>query len=334
MRTPLCDALGIEHPIVSAPMGPDLAGPELVAAVSGAGGLGILQAQFAPPAALREQIREIRSRTAKPFGVSAILHFPCDPLVEVCLEERVPVLWFFWGDPAKYVAPAHAAGTKVFHQCGSVAEARSAARAGVDVVVAQGSEAGGHVRGTVSTLVLVPRVVDAVAPTPVIASGGIADGRGLVAVLALGAQAGVLGTRFLASQESRAHPRYKELLVQATEQDTALTTLFGVGWPHAPHRALRTPFVEKWLGDEARGQVGRPDDPVVGRTVVAGRDLEVREFVCFPPNRDASGDVESMGMLAGQCVGAIDSIKPAAEIVREIAAEAQRLERRLNETRL
>jgi NAD(P)H-dependent flavin oxidoreductase YrpB (nitropropane dioxygenase family) len=201
-------------------------------------------------------------------------------------------------------------------------------------VVAQGSEAGGHVRGDVSTLVLVPRVVDAISPTPVIASGGIADGRGLVAVLALGAQAGVLGTRFLASHESRAHPRYKELLVQATEQDTALTTLFGVGWPHAPHRALRTPFVEKWRGDEARGQVGRPEDPVVGRTVVAGRDLEVREFVCFPPNRDASGDVESMGMLAGQCVGAIDSIKPAAEIVREIAAEAQRLERRLNETRL
>ena len=110
MRTPLCDALGIEHPIVSAPMGPDLAGPELVAAVSGAGGLGVLQAQFAPPEALREQIREIRSRTAKPFGVSAILHFPCDPIVEICLEERVPVLWFFWGDPAKYVAPAHAAG--------------------------------------------------------------------------------------------------------------------------------------------------------------------------------------------------------------------------------
>src|SRR5262245_928768 len=328
MRTPLCDALGIEQPILSAPMGPDLSGPELVAAVSGAGGLGVLQAQFAAPEELRAQIRAIRARTAKPFGVSAILHFPCDPLVEVCLAERVPVLWFFWGDPARYVAPAHAAGTKVFHQCGSIAEAEAAARAGVDAVVAQGCEAGGHVRGTTSTLVLVPKVVDAIAPTPVIASGGIADGRGVAAVLALGAQAAALGTRFLATPESRAHPRYKELLLSSTAKDTALTTLFGVGWPHAPHRALRTPFVEKWLHDEARGQEGRPDDPVIGRTEVAGRSFEVREFVCFPPNRDATGDVESMGMLAGQCAGAIDSLLPAAQIVRELVEEARRIEQR------
>src|SRR5262245_44415281 len=329
MRTPLCDALGIEQPILSAPMGPDLSGPELVAAVSGAGGLGVLQAQFAAPEELRAQIRAIRARTAKPFGVSAILHFPCDALVEVCLEERVAALWFFWGDPARYVAPAHAAGVKVFHQCGSVAEAESAARAGVDAVVAQGCEAGGHVRGTVSTLVLVPRVVDAIAPTPVIASGGIADGRGLMAVLALGAQAGALGTRFLASHESRAHPRYKELVLAATELDTALTTLFGVGWPHAPHRALRTPFVESRIGDEARGQVGRSDDPVIGRTVVAGRSFELREYVCFPPNREATGDVESMGMLAGQCVGAIREILPAGQIVRDLADGLTRLGRSL-----
>jgi len=329
MRTPLCDVLGIQHPIVSAPMGPDLAGPELVAAVSEAGGLGVLQAQFAAPDELRAQIRAIRARTARPFGVSAILHFPCEPMVATCLEERVPVLWFFWGDPAPYVERAHAAGTKVFHQVGSVAEAQRAARAGVDCVVAQGCEAGGHVRGGVSTLVLVPLVVDAVAPTPVIAAGGIADARGLVAVLALGAQAGVLGTRFLATHESRAHPRYKELLVSASEEDTALTTLFGVGWPHAPHRALRTPFVESRIGDEARGQVGRPDDPVVGRTVVAGRSLELREYVCLPPNRDASGDVEAMGMLAGQCVGAVRGLRPAAEIVRELAEGAEALWRGL-----
>jgi len=329
MRTPLCDALGIQHPIVSAPMGPDLAGPELVAAVSEAGGLGVLQAQFAPPDELRAQVRAIRARTAKPFGVSAILHFPCEPLVAACLEEQVPVLWFFWGDPAPYVARAHAAGTKVFHQVGSVEEARRAAGVGVDVVVAQGCEAGGHVRGDVSTLVLVPRVVDAIAPTPVVASGGIADARSLFAVLALGAQAGALGTRFLASHESRAHPRYKERLLAASEEDTALTTLFGVGWPHAPHRALRTPFVESRLGDEARGQVGRPDDPVVGHTVVAGRSLELREYVCLPPNRDATGDVESMGMLAGQCVGAIREILPAGQIVRELADGLARLGRAL-----
>lgn len=149
-------------------------------------------------------------------------------------------------------------------------------------------------------------------------------------MLALGAQAGALGTRFLASQESRAHPRYKERLLAASEEDTVLTTLFGVGWPHSPHRALRTPFVESRIGDEARGQLGRPDDPVVGRALVAGRSLEVREYVCFPPNRDATGDVESMGMLAGQCVGAVREIRPAAEIVRELAEGADALWRALS----
>ena len=334
MRTPLCDALGIEHPIVSAPMGPDLAGPELVAAVSGAGGLGILQAQFAPPEALREQIREIRSRTAKPFGVSAILHFPCDPLVEVCLEERVPVLWTFWGDPAKYVAPAHAAGVKVFHQCGSVAEARSAARAGVDVVVAQGSEAGGHVRGDVSTLVLVPRVVDAIAPTPVIASGGIADGRGLVAVLALGAQAGVLGTRFLASRRVARPPALQGAAGPGDRaghraHDALRCRLAARAAPRAAHAVRREVARRRGAraGRPARRPRRRPDGG--GRTRPRGARVRL-----LPAQPRRQGDVESMGMLAGQCVGAIDSIKPAAEIVREIAAEAQRLERRLNETRL
>src|SRR5437773_5486635 len=143
------------------------------------------------------------------------------------------------------------------HQVGSVAAARRAAAAGVDVIVAQGVEAGGHVEGKVGTMVLVPRVVDAVAPRPVAAAGGIADGRGIVAALALGAQAAVLGTRFLASAECRAHPYYKQKLLSASEADTVRTTLFGFGWPNAPHRALRTPFVEEWIGNEARGQESR-----------------------------------------------------------------------------
>src|SRR6185295_336787 len=158
MKTALCDTLGIDHPIIAAPMGPDLSGPELVAAVSNAGGLGILQAQFCPPARFREEIRRVRALTAKPFGVNLLLHFPIEDQVVVCLEERVPVLSLFWGDPTPYVKRAHAAGVKVFHQVGSVAEARRAA-AGVDVIIAQGVEAGGHVAGEVSTLALVPRVV-------------------------------------------------------------------------------------------------------------------------------------------------------------------------------
>jgi len=217
MRTGFCNLLGIEHPIVAAPMGPDLTGPEFVAAVSNAGGLGILQAQFCTPPVFRQEIRRVRALTARPFGVNLLLHFPVEDQVAICLEERVPVLSLFWGDPTPYVGHAHAAGVKVFHQVGSVADARRAAAAGVDVIIAQGVEAGGHVAGEVSTLALVPRVVDAVAPRPVVAAGGIADARGVVAVLALGAQAAMLGTRFLASAESRAHPHYKQRLLEADE---------------------------------------------------------------------------------------------------------------------
>lgn len=310
-------------------MGPDLTGPELVAAVSNAGGLGILQAQLCPPPLFRETIRRVRALTAKPFGVNLLLQFPAEEMVAICVEERVPVLSFFWGDPSPYVEAAHGAGVKVFQQVGSVSEAERAAAAGVDVIVAQGVEAGGHVSGEVTTLALVPRVVDAVSPTPVVAAGGIADARGVAAALALGAQAAMLGTRFLASAEARAHPYYKQKLLQASEADTVRTILFGHGWPNAPHRTLRTRFVQEWLGREARGQQSRPDEPVVGHTVIAGQAMPILRFMGIPPNRDASGDLDSMDLLAGQSVGGVHEIKPAAEIVRELAEGARDLLRRL-----
>jgi nitronate monooxygenase len=280
--------LGIEHPIIAAPMGPDLTGPELVAAVSNAGGLGILQAQLAPPPLFRREIQRVRERTDKPFGVNLILHFPIDEQVAICVEERVPIVSFFWGDPTPYVEHVHRGRAKVFHQVGSVADAQRAAEANVDVIIAQGVEAGGHIAGEVSTLALVPRVVDAVAPRPVAAAGGIADARGVVAALGLGAQAAVLGTRFLASAEARAHPDYKKKLLVANENDTVRTNLFGFGWPNAPHRTLRTKFVEDWLGDEARGQESRADEPVIGHTVIAGQHMPLLRLMGFPPNGDAA----------------------------------------------
>lgn len=330
LRTPLCELVGIEHPIIAAPMGPDLTGPELVAAVSNAGGLGILQAQLAPLPLFRRELQRVRELTDKPFGVNLILHFPIDEQVAVCVEERVPVVSFFWGDPTPYVERVHAGGGKVFHQVGSVAEAQRAAKANVDVIIAQGAEAGGHIAGEVSTLALVPRVVDAVAPCPVAAAGGIADGRGIVAALALGAQAAAIGTRFLASVEARAHPDYKKKLVAAGENDTVRTTLFGFGWPNAPHRTLRTRFVEDWLGKEARGQESRADEPVIGHTVIAGHQMPLQRFMGFPPNVDAIGDIDSMDLLAGQSVGLVREIKPAGEIVRELVNEAQEIISRLS----
>jgi nitronate monooxygenase len=150
LHTRLCEILGIEVPIIAAPLGPDLTGPDLVAAVSNAGGLGILQAQLSPPPVLRQELQRLRGMTEKPFGVNFLLHFPNEDNFRVCLEAGVSVFSFFWGDPAPFVAPAHAAGGKVMVQVGSVAAAQQAVQAGVDIVITQGMEAGGHVEGEVS----------------------------------------------------------------------------------------------------------------------------------------------------------------------------------------
>jgi NAD(P)H-dependent flavin oxidoreductase YrpB (nitropropane dioxygenase family) len=314
IHTRLCDFLGIEFPIICAPMG-FVTGPELAAAVSNAGGLGIMSFSGHPPQALRQEINRLRSLTDKPFGVNLLLHYPVEEHVTVCLEEKAPVLSFFWGDPSPYVQEAHAAGIKVIHQVGSVKSAQRAARAGVDIIIAQGVEAGGHIEGEMSTMTLVPAVVDAISPTPVIATGGIADARGFVAALALGADGVALGTRFLATTESNAHPIYKKRVLEANEEDTVRTTLFGHGWPNAPHRTIRTAFVEEWLGKEERGNESRPDEPVIGETRIAGQPVPVLRFKGYPPSKDASGDIESMNFLAGQSAGLVHDIKPASTIV-------------------
>ncbi len=325
LKTRFCERFGVAAPIVVAPMGPDLTGSELVAAVCNAGGFGILQAQFCSPPLLRDQIKRLRTLTDKQFGVNFILHFPHRDGIQVCLEERVAALSFFWGDPSEFVAPAHGAGLAVFHQVGSVEAAIRSRRAGVDVIIAQGVEAGGHVAGTISTMALVPRVVDAVSPTLVLAAGGIADARGFVAALCLGADGVVMGTRFLATPESNAHSIYKDKLVGATEEDTVRTILFGHGWPDAPHRTLRTRFVEQWLGRENETQDSSPDEPIVGHTRIAGQEMPVQRFVGIPPNENATGEIESMDLLAGQSVGLVSEIKPAGEIVGEVMHGTQEL---------
>jgi NAD(P)H-dependent flavin oxidoreductase YrpB (nitropropane dioxygenase family) len=324
-HTRLCDLLGIEVPILCAPMGPNITGPELTAEVSNAGGLGIMQAQLYPPPLLRQLIRDLRDLTNKPFGVNFVLHFPHEENVAVCLEERVPVLSFFWGDPALYVERAHAVGIKVCDQVGSVKSAQRSAQAGVDVIIAQGVEAGGHVAGQVSTMALVPRVVDAVAPTPVVAAGGIADARGLVAALALGADGIVMGTRFLATPEANAHPLYQQKVVNATEEEAVYTLLFGNGWPNAPHRTLRTAFVEEWQGKDAQVQESQSDQPVIGETQIADQTIPVVRFASEPPSRQARGDIEAMSLLAGQSVGLVHEIKPAATIIHEMIAGAHQI---------
>jgi NAD(P)H-dependent flavin oxidoreductase YrpB (nitropropane dioxygenase family) len=234
----------------------------------------------------------------------------------------VPVLSFFWGDPAPYLSDVHAAGAVVMQTVGSASEARATVARGVDVVVAQGWEAGGHVWGQVATLPLVPAVVDAVDPVPVVAAGGIADGRGMAAAFVLGAAGVWVGTRFLASSESAAHEAYKEAVLRADESNTAYTTLFDEGWPSAPHRVLRNSTVSAW---ERAGQPAHGSRPWEGETVARLADgAPVVRYADSEPVVGMSGDVEALAMYAGQSAGLVHEVKPAAVIVEELVAEAQR----------
>jgi len=329
MKTALCERLGIELPIVQAPMG-GAAGPALAAAVSNAGGLGMLPLWRADAETFRRQISETRALTERPFGVNLNLDFPQEERLELCLAERVSVISFFWRDPSALVRRAKSGGAVVLHTVASAAEARRAVECGVDVVVAQGWEAGGHVRGTVATMPLIPAVVDAVAPIPVVAAGGVADGRGLAAALALGAAGVWIGTRFLLSREANVHPRYRDRLLRANENETVyLESLFDVRWPDAPHRTLRNHTVDAWE------RAGRPPSgrrPSEGEVIATSRSSgPIVRYQSYTPQADAEGDIDALSLWAGQSVGLVSKVQSAGEIVQEIADEAHAILRRLAE---
>lgn len=317
-HTDFCRRLGIELPIVQAPMGGATC-PELAAAVSEAGGLGMLALSWHPPEAVREEIRATRALTDRPFGVNLVLAFPQEERLAACLEEGARVVSFFWGDAGPFVEQVHAAGAQVMATVGSAAEASAAAGSGVDVIVAQGWEAGGHVCGQVGTLPLVRAVVEAVAPTPVLAAGGVSDGHGLAAALALGAAGAWIGTRFLAAEEAAIHPEYRQRLFAAVETQTAYTRLFDGGWPDAPHRVLRNSTVERWEAAGCPGE-GRPGE---GEVVLVSAFGEIPRYAAFTPGPNDTGEVEASSLWAGQGVAGVRRAQPAGEIVREIADEAR-----------
>ncbi|KAI8025441.1 putative nitronate monooxygenase [Camellia lanceoleosa] len=276
--------LGFEYGIVLAPLGPDISGPELVAAVANAGGLGLLRApDWESPDYVRDLIRKTRTLTDKPFGVGVVLAFPHKENIKAILDEKVAVLQLYWGEcTEELVLQAHQAGVKVVPQD--------------------------------SLFSLVPRVVDLVGDRniPVIAAGGIVDGRGYVAALSLGAQGICVGTRFLATEESYAHPTYKRKLVEL--ENTEYTDVFGrARWPGAPHRVLKTPFFQDWRNlPSHENEANQPEK-------------EIRRFAGTVPNPTTTGDIESMVMYAGQSVGLIKEILPAAEVVKRLVEGAQLL---------
>jgi NAD(P)H-dependent flavin oxidoreductase YrpB (nitropropane dioxygenase family) len=318
MRSSLLDLLGIDVPVVLAPMG-GAVGPELAAAISNAGGLGILPVWSVEPAVLRERVRQTQALTRNPIGVNLNLAIPQEDRLAAALEEGVPIISFFWGEAPGLIRRAKAWGATVLMTVASAAEARRAVDAGADAVVAQGWEAGGHVRGSVATMPLVPAVVDAVAPVPVIAAGGISDGRGLAASMALGAAGVWMGTRFLAASEATIHPHYRQRLLAARETDTVhLADLFDIGWPDAPHRVLRNSVVDQW---EAAGKPPPGARPREGEIIVRMGEREIPIYGCFTPQPTADGEVEAMPMWAGQGVHLVREVKPAAAILADIQRE-------------
>jgi len=324
LQTSLCRQLGIEYPIFSVGIGGGMAGPELVAAVSNAGGCGVLGMGGLPAWYIRQQIQQLRTLTNKPFGVNIILPLLQEGQIEACLDEKVPILVLFWGDPKPYVEEAHKHGTKVFIQVGSVEEAKAAAAVGVDAIIAQGVEAGGHVKSTTSLSTIVPAVVEAVKPIPVIAAGGIANGRGVVAALSLGAQAVSMGTRFLCSEETQVLRAYKERVTRAKAEDTVYTLLFDVGWSNAAHRVLRNKEINEWEKAGCPETGKRPGEgSVIGTMQMAGTTVEVPRYAVFPAMPGFTGDLERTALYAGESCTLINDIKPAAQIVQDVVREAE-----------
>ena len=314
MRTAVCELLGIEQPIVQAPIAQV---PRLAAAVSNAGALGTVGLAWADDAG--DVVRETAALTDRPFGGNFVLTSDQHRLVDQALEAGLRIVSFLWGDPASYVGRVHDAGGIVMHTVGSAEEARRAVGCGVDVIVAQGWEAGGHVWGRVATLPLVPAVVDAVAPVPVIAAGGIGDARGVAAVLALGAQAAWLGTRFLMAEEMPIHEEYRRRLIAAAETDPQLyPNLYEVGWPDSPHRALRNSTANAW---EAAGRPPLAQRPGQGDVIahLASGEAIVR-YEPAPPMAGTTGEIEALSMWAGQSVALARQSQPAADIVAELTS--------------
>lgn len=317
LRAPVCDLLGIEVPIMQAAIWPATS-PELVAAVSEAGGLGSVGSVFESAESIQGQIARVREMTQRPFAVNHVVPLLDEEAFEATLEAKPAVISLALGDPAGLLERAHATGAKVIHQVHTVEQAKRVADLGVDVIIAQGSEAGGQGMALgVGAMALVPQVADAVDPIPVLAAGGVADGRGLAAALVLGAQGANVGTRFLASHEASADEGWKQSILEAASEDAVRFEAWKEIFPPAGGgayvtvpRVMRTSFVEEWQRhpEEARREAER----LRGELMSVVRARKPHELVPF----------------TGQTAGMIHDVLPAGEIVREMVSEAEQALRR------
>jgi len=323
-HTPICDRIGIAYPVFQAGMG-FVAKAELAAAVSNAGGLGCIGSGAMGSHELREQIRKTRDLTDKPFAVDILFaEIKADKtdkdvvryadnvqrLIDVTFEEKIPVIVSGLGNPAGIIPQARKQGVVVMSLCGNVRQARKLEASGIDVIIAQGHEAGGHT-GRIGTLTLVPQIADAV-NVPVLAAGGIADGRGLLAAISLGAQGIWMGSRFIATGEATAHINYKNRIVEIDEEGTTITRCHS----GKPCRLIRNKFTDSW--------VGRESEILPFPLQMAKVGFKLAEQARY------EGKIDDGGLACGQSAGLIRSIKPAGQVVRDVMAEAEAaLERRI-----
>ena len=322
LRTKFTELTGCTVPIQMAAIG-GLAKPPLAAAVSNAGGLGMLQLSGFTPAQATRALEEVRKRTSGVFGANFILAEAWYPdlgevreVVETA-SKLARVVEFFYRQPdSPLIELAQRNGALVSWQVGSNDEAAAAAKAGCDLIVAQGVEAGGHVRGKIGLLTLLEQVLDSV-NVPVLAAGGIGSGRAMAAALAAGASGVRVGTRFIVAEEAEAHPQYQKALIRAEPEDTVVTETFSEGWPNAPHRVLRSSV-------EA-AQVFKGE--IVGQRKLAssGEMVPAKRFESFTMTRDTTGTFEAMPHWAGESVSEVKTVQPAAAIMRELADEAEKL---------
>jgi len=321
METRFTHLLGLDVPIMQAPIG-SAAGPELAAAVANAGALGSVTGWVAPPASAAALVRAVLQLTDKPISVNFRSDLESHSHIDAVLDSGAELIHLFWGDPTPYAARVHGGGAKLLCTVVDADEAKQALDAGADVLIAQGWEAGGHVRGTLTTLALVPTVVDLAGPVPVLAAGGVADGRALAAMLVLGASGVVMGTRFVASDESKAHAEYKKALTSARQTETLyVADLFDVGWPNAPHRVLRNSTVRRW---EAAGRASPGARPNEGAIVAHRQDGSAIPTYGAPlPTIGLTGNIEALAQYAGQSVERVTEVLPAREIIEVTMRQAR-----------
>jgi NAD(P)H-dependent flavin oxidoreductase YrpB (nitropropane dioxygenase family) len=336
LNTRLTHEYRVQYPLVCAGMA-FVGMPRLAAAVANAGGIGMLGAAPEAPPGVLNMIQATRALTDKPFGVNFIVDttafgpMTTDAHIDVCVAAGVKLVTFHWNPPERHWVDAlHLAGAKAWFQTGLVEQAHAAVDAGVDGIIVQGSQAGGHVRATTRTLTTLEEILSAVPRSIIIlAAGGIADGRDVVKALARGADGVWVGTRFAASVESNAHDEYKHRVVNATGQATVHTTLFGPEWPGQRIRVLRNRVVKEWAGRENEIPSPPPPPAVIGQTrlmpntIPGGALYDMPKFSAMLPTPETIGDFEEMCMPAGESVRVIKAIKPAAEIIAEMMAEAR-----------